>query len=277
MVGPPIMIAWILYVTLPSRITGKKRYWLSILLLLTPILTLSRTTIIGSVAIGFIISLVYVYSLYTHQDLLTFAVKSLGLSAMIGISISILVEIMFRGVISGALATVLGFLYSGITGGSPGAQRHWLYLTLIPNSLSYTWESLIFGYSNVNTGVSMELVGEDVLPGISTVSGGTWNPESSFVVYALMGGGPGLLAWAIYYLGTIIQSIRLTISGTINKKIGITSFISMNSIIVFMIGYNMVSTWYYVIQPIILIWVWSTKEETTVMKKNVNDSQIPNR
>lgn len=270
-----VALGWFLYTLLPEIIVGKRRLFFSVFMLLALPLSLSRTAIIGTavvilifLGIYFITSIVQVNLAYNkilkrraHKSLFRFYSQSVILGFIV---IVILVSIACIPAKTSALSIFQGlmsFIKSGLEAQTFGEQRHWTYFTLIPYALTLNWSAVFLGYGTANVGVAIEEVGWNVLPEIEQMTNrwkGNWNPESTTVNFALMGGAVTLFALAF----CLITSIAKAGSEYLRKpyNIQLLGYITILLVpFVLGLGYGFESTIIYISVFLIFIHIWDPK------------------
>lgn len=270
-----IVIAWFLYTLMPKGLIGRKRLFISMILLSALPLGLSRTSII-SVAIG-LFSLFGIYLVlsfiqasvtgYTwpriwRNGTIKFVTHSILYSIFVFIISVVIMGYMIDINPYKISMGIYSFVKAGLEGKTVGEQRHWAYFRLIPSALALDWPSMLFGYGTANVGVAMERVGSGVLPKIEEIAAtfhGDWNPESTFVTMTLMG---GLISAALLWFCVFATMARAGFGclrglSSFNGQIMLYVFVILCTLIVMSVGYGIDATWLYVVFFLLLRNVWA--------------------
>ncbi len=214
MVAPLVVLGWLTYNLLSDIFIGKHRLWVSCVLLLSLPLSLSRTATLGTVIMCIIIFIseflgcsfanIFQINVRNKQTCKYYYtgihIKSIIFAFILTIILLFILFTYKNLSISMFLKGMLNYINKIFTGQSSGTQRHLTYYKLIPEALFLNLPAFLLGYGAMNVGVSMEILGIGILPGIENFISlwqGKWNPESMTVTFALMGGIVTLLAFTI--------------------------------------------------------------------------------
>lgn len=269
-----VVLGWLLYNLLPESLIGKRRLSISIFMLLALPLSLSRTTIIAAalITLGFLALPLIISTAqgsftgkfrfgFIHEPIFKSFSQSVifGLIAII-LLIAVVSSIANLNVIS-AFEGIIAFIKSGLMAQTAGEQRHWTYITLVLPALTDSLTAAFLGYGTANTGIAMEKVGHDVLPEIeemATLLHGNWDPESTTVNFALMGGFISLLCLSF----SIFMSITKGIARYLKKQSVVQNLgyiIILLAPIILGLGYGFNNTIIYIILFLIFVRIWDPK------------------
>lgn len=266
-----VALGWFLYSLLPESLIGKRRVAVSIFLLLALPLSLSRTTIVVTavVALAFLgvhlivgiaqASLTGRFRLGAfHDPILRSFYRSIifGLIAMV-LLVAIASTIAKMSVLS-TFGGIMSFIGSGLEAQTIGEQRHWTYIGLVLPALTDSVTAAFLGYGTANTGIAMEKLGQGILPEIEEMAAllhGNWNPESTTVVFALMGGFVSMIALGFCLITStfkgIIQYIRRPL---IVQPLGYVTILLTP--IMLGLGYGFNNTIIYIILFLMFLHIW---------------------
>ena len=266
LVGPPLLMIAILYLFLPVEYVGEKKMWAGTLLLLSPILSLSRTAIFGmvisTVVAIFVISASaairkeesLLYTIYSEKIL-----KLAFFLSVIATTCSIVIG--FYLISSGAANGFASFFSNTFKNPSEGTIRHVGYIIAVPTILTHDVFSGLFGYGIYTTGAGVE-IGALWIPGAERLAqryNGHWRVEPQIISILIAGGIPAALLFLYSYITTSIESLsnifRISSQPQEVKK-SACSLIFLSSTFILGLGYGVGGTFFFVILLLILFWTW---------------------
>ena len=276
-IAPMVALGWLCYNLLPEALVGKKRLFISVFMLLTLPLSLSRTAIMGTaiitfgfLGINFVVGIIQVSLIHKkkchitvfHRPEVRFYWRSSVLGCIVAVILIIIVCISAKMSTSSFFQGLAFYLRSTLESQTYGEQRHQTYYKLIPYAWTFNWSTAFLGYGTGNSGVAMEKVGWDVLPGIEKVAAkrqGNWVPESTTVSFALMGGMISSLA----LIFCVITSIARVSNWYLRKPWNNISLLGYATILlapfIFGLGYGIDNTIIYISIFLMLINIWDPK------------------
>jgi hypothetical protein len=269
-----VALGWFLYSLMPESLIGKRRVSVSIFLLFALPLSLSRTTIVVTavVVLAFLgvhlivgiaqASLTGRFRLGAfHEPMLRSFWRSIifGLIAMV-LLVAIASTIAKMSVLS-TFDGIISFIGSGLEAQTLGDQRHWTYFTLVLPALTDSVTAAFLGYGTANVGIAMERFGQGVLPEIEEMAAllhGNWNPESTTIVFALMGGFVSMIALGFCLTMSVAKGIIQYLRRPWNiQPLGYVTILLTP--IMLGLGYGFNNTIIYIILFLIFLHIWDPK------------------
>lgn len=248
LVGPPLLLIGLFYFFSPSETISRNKY-ISAFLLISPLLTFSRTVIFGSV-IALTISVIVGSATKfasSKSDVSSYDDPLISRSnAILGFTGLILVSVFF------AYTGVHSYLINTFRDPSPGTIRHVGYIIYLPNILADSIYASLFGYGIHTTGAGIEVAAE-TLPGIDRIAelyNGQWRIESQIISILVGGGLPGTLFFMTSYGNILTNSFRKIFgkeSSQSERKAANGVLIVLISAFILGLGYGVGGTFFFVL------------------------------
>ncbi len=260
--GPKLVMAFFISVFyLKDFFQNKKRFILMILIVISIFLTLNRTSILAFFLGGMVWVIFYIFPSFFQApfvDKLSFD-KEQG-KMLVAITFIILLILLCIFIVnSDYLIESFNFVKIVFTGSTESASKHFGYIKNISNVLFGDTKSSFFGYGIRNSGLGIEKYAIDNIPGIYNYKNrfaGRWCPESTLIIWSLMGGIPSFFGLFLIYIATFFYALYKVIKEKYWKIQNRANLVMWIVLILLMFGYSMASTWLYVLIFILLQKIW---------------------
>lgn len=237
------------------------------LLVLGVVLTLSRTAIFGLLASVVCLAVCTVLIAFIRSLLIDRLVVAKWLAKA---TIRLLLVIITVASASAALApahtvSVLSFMSSAVRVETESVEKHLGYLMHLPDVWMGDVASLLIGYGTRNAGIGYERFALGDIPGIEGYMRwfeGSWVPESTLAMWGVMGGLPSFVGICLPLGLSLLHLLAHVLGG---RPAADEAAVYMNLLLTLLfltLGYQIASTWLYVVIFLVLRRVWHAGQST---------------